>query len=51
MSKFSGVLICTDLDGTLFRNDKTVSEENLRVVISPLLPVGCHPVQKMYMKL
>ena len=32
MAKFSGVLICTDLDGTLFRNDKTVSEENLRAI-------------------
>ncbi len=26
--KFKGVLICTDLDGTLFRNDKTISKEN-----------------------
>ena len=25
MGKFDGILICTDLDGTLFRNDKTVS--------------------------
>ena len=28
MGKFSGILICTDLDGTLYRDDKTVSEEN-----------------------
>ncbi len=28
MGKFSGILICTDLDGTLFRDDKTISEEN-----------------------
>ncbi|MBR5538258.1 MAG: Cof-type HAD-IIB family hydrolase [Clostridia bacterium] len=28
MGKFDGILICTDLDGTLFRNDKTVSSEN-----------------------
>lgn len=28
MGKFDGVLICTDLDGTLLKNDKTVSEEN-----------------------
>ncbi len=29
MKKFEGILICTDLDGTLLKNDKTVSEENL----------------------
>ena len=28
MGRFDGVLICTDLDGTLYRNDKTISEEN-----------------------
>lgn len=28
MGKFSGILICTDLDGTLFRNDKSISVEN-----------------------
>ena len=28
MGKFNGVLICTDLDGTLYKNDKTVSREN-----------------------
>ena len=28
MGKFGGIVICTDLDGTLFRNDKTVSAEN-----------------------
>ena len=28
MGKFSGILICTDLDGTLYRDDKTVSREN-----------------------
>ena len=28
MGKFDGILICTDLDGTLYRNDKTVSSEN-----------------------
>lgn len=28
MGKFDGLLICTDLDGTLLRNDKTVSPEN-----------------------
>lgn len=28
MGKFDGVLICTDLDGTLYKNDKTISKEN-----------------------
>lgn len=28
MKKFDGILICTDLDGTLYKNDKTISEEN-----------------------
>ena len=28
MGKFDGVLICTDLDGTLYKDDKTVSAEN-----------------------
>jgi Cof subfamily protein (haloacid dehalogenase superfamily) len=28
MGKFSGILICTDLDGTLYRNDKSISREN-----------------------
>ena len=28
MGKFDGILICTDLDGTLYRNDKTISDEN-----------------------
>lgn len=28
MKKFDGILICTDLDGTIYRNDKTVSKEN-----------------------
>ena len=32
MGKFDGVLICTDLDGTLLRNDKTVSRENIEAV-------------------
>ena len=28
MGKFDGILICTDLDGTLYKNDKTISLEN-----------------------
>lgn len=28
MGKFDGILICTDLDGTLLRKDKSVSKEN-----------------------
>lgn len=32
MGKFDGILICTDLDGTLLRNDKTISEENLNAI-------------------
>ena len=28
MGKFNGILLCTDLDGTLYRKDKTVSQEN-----------------------
>lgn len=29
MKKFEGILIATDLDGTLLRDDKSISEENL----------------------
>lgn len=32
MNKFDGILICTDLDGTLLRNDKSVSKENLDAI-------------------
>lgn len=32
MGKFDGILICTDLDGTLLRNDKSVSRENLDAI-------------------
>ena len=32
MKKFDGILICTDLDGTLLRNDKTISKENLDAI-------------------
>lgn len=32
MKKFEGMLFCTDLDGTLFRDDKTISRENLDAI-------------------
>lgn len=32
MGKFDGILICTDLDGTLYKNDKTVSRENREAI-------------------
>lgn len=32
MKKFENVLICTDLDGTLLKNDKSISKENLDAI-------------------
>ena len=32
MGKFEGMLFCTDLDGTLYKNDKTVSKQNLDAI-------------------
>lgn len=32
MGKFDGILICTDLDGTLFADDKSVSRENREAI-------------------
>jgi len=32
VGKFDGILICTDLDGTILRKDKSVSKENLDAV-------------------
>lgn len=32
MGRFDGTLICTDLDGTLLKNDKTVSPENREAI-------------------
>lgn len=32
MGKFDGVLICTDLDGTLLKNDKTISDVNIEAI-------------------
>ena len=32
MGKFDGVLICTDLDGTLLKKDKSISKENIDAI-------------------
>lgn len=32
MNKFKGILFCTDLDGTLYGSDRTVSKENLSAI-------------------
>ena len=32
MGKFDRILICTDLDGTLYRGDKTISRENTEAI-------------------
>lgn len=32
MGKFDGIMICTDLDGTLYKNDKTISQENKEAI-------------------
>ena len=32
MKKFEGILLCTDLDGTLLRQDKSISRENLDAI-------------------
>ena len=32
MGIFDGILICTDLDGTLLRNDKSISAENIAAI-------------------
>lgn len=32
MKRFEGILICTDLDGTLLRGDATISAENLNAI-------------------
>lgn len=32
MGKFDGILLCTDLDGTLLRNDKSISRENMDAI-------------------
>ncbi len=32
MGRFDGILICTDIDGTLLKNDKTISDENKKAI-------------------
>ena len=32
MGRFDGILICTDLDGTLYKNDFTISEKNKEAI-------------------
>lgn len=32
MKRFEGILICSDLDGTLLRGDKSISKENLQAI-------------------
>ncbi len=32
MGKFDGILICTDLDGTLYKNDGSISKENKEAI-------------------
>ena len=32
LGKFDGILFCTDLDGTLLKNDKTISKENIEAI-------------------
>ncbi len=32
MNTFEGILLCTDLDGTLLRNDGTISQENIAAI-------------------
>lgn len=32
MQKFSGILLCTDLDGTLLREDKSISKQNIEAI-------------------
>ena len=56
MKKFENIIICTDLDGTLLRGDKTISEENLDAIahfqreggyftfITGRMPFFCHDI-------
>lgn len=56
MKKFEGLLLITDLDGTLLRNDKTISKKNLNAIqyfmseggiftfVTGRIPAGAHIV-------
>ena len=56
MNKFKGILFTTDLDGTVLRKDKTISEENKKAIeyfmseggiftfITGRIPYGAEPV-------
>ncbi len=59
MKKFQDVIICTDLDGTLLREDKTISTENLEAIryfqkegghftfITGRMPFFCHDIYRL----
>lgn len=59
MKKFEGIMIGTDLDGTLLKNDKTISKENMEAIeyfkaeggiftfITGRMPLAARPVYKM----
>ena len=56
MKKFQDILICTDLDGTLLKNDKSITKENLDAIarfqegggyftfITGRMPCFCHGI-------
>jgi Cof subfamily protein (haloacid dehalogenase superfamily) len=58
MNKFQGILICTDLDGTLLKKDKTISRENLDAIeyfkseggyftfVTGRMPFFCHELYR-----
>ncbi len=59
MGKFDKILLATDLDGTLLRADKSISEENLKAIeyfkkeggkftfLTGRIPLGAMPIYKM----
>lgn len=46
MKKFEGMLFCTDLDGTLYADDKTVSRENLVLLNISNRKAGFSPLSR-----